>query len=326
MISVPLFKGFIFQISYVIFSSMGFLGLLIYLWVRHCKELSNELWGVTLYVILLIVVVALISDLHNTPHPALGYFVPNGRYLTQFVPILMILFFSAIRFWVSERRVSSPTISMLHVGTIFFIQAMIVLLATPLWVLVPASLVNNPDLGLFFAPEIFPFNRGLPWRGWPHEPSFLLLLGSILLLLPSILAMVGVLRNWSIRLLVIPQIVLVAAGSVIQFGGINIMQDTQKTLNMLFRSTANVCAVVSYFDKDMPATNEEFMHRFWCNGHGMQRKSWKDFKETAIAKPEIEDALFITRLDRIPQDGTGIEIVFKNADYVVITIKAGDEG
>jgi hypothetical protein len=203
---------------------------------------------------------------------------------------------------------------------------MIVLLATPLWVLVPASLVNNPDLGLFFAPEIFPFNRGLPWRGWPHEPSFLLLLGSILLLLPSILAMVGVLRNWSIRLLVIPQIVLVAAGSVIQFGGINIMQDTQKTLNMLFRSTANVCAVVSYFDKDMPATNEEFMHRFWCNGHGMQRKSWKDFKETAIAKPEIEDALFITRLDRIPQDGTGIEIVFKNADYVVITIKAGDEG
>jgi hypothetical protein len=323
---VPLSKGFIYQISYIIFSSMGFIGLLVYLWVRYFKELSNEIMGVILYVILAILIVALISDLHNTTHPALGYFVPNGRYLTQFVPIILISSIAVVRCLVGKKVFESSGTYVRHFFILFFIEAMIVLLATPLCVLVPASLVNNPDLGLLFAPEIFPFDRGLPWRGWPHEPSFLSIVGSILLLIPSVLAMLGVLRNWSFKFLILPPLALVVAGSVVQFGGINIMQETQKSLNMLFRYTANICGDVAYFDKDIPVTNEESMYRFWCDGHGIKRTNWADFKSLAHPQSKIVDAIFVTREDRLPLDGTDIDIIYRNADYVVIKAKYGIKG
>lgn len=272
--------GFFYQLSYLVLMSFGFLGVLIYLLYRYNNYLSFNITICGIYIILSIITIIIISDLHMAPNPNLNYYIPNGRYYSHFAPLIFI-FTIRLLFQINNIiKLSDQKKIYKNILIILLFQALIVLLATPLLVLTPYSFVNNSDLGLFWINEIFPFDRGLPWRANPYAPSYLLKISTVLIFIPLIFLAKLPLTNLRYKLTLLCVFSLYLTGSVVQFKGISMMQDTQKDIYSLFTSIPEVCKSTNYFDISLSNTNAKFIYQFLCpNGKYIEidDNQFKDF-------------------------------------------------
>ena len=280
----PLMKCFFYQISYVIYMSFGFVGYLGYYAYKKANRIPSHHWGGVTYIFFSIIIISVVSAMHMAPNHTLGHFVPNGRYLTQFSPLILI-FFCAVSEDISNCGRAQRHSLHNWLILIAVLQASIVFLASPLLVLVPFSFVNNPDLGLLWFLEIFPFDKGIPWRSAPYNQPTLLVLLSILTLTPALFAVItkSKLKRTLMGFILISMAITC---SIVQYGGVAMMQFTQKSLNELFIAEPMICGDNVYFDSSIKSQSLSFMMRFWCNKDEIRMiSSYSEISPSNIPKP-----------------------------------------
>jgi hypothetical protein len=258
--------------------SYGFFGILVYLIIIFRKKISKNIYYVSLYLIVQIIVICVINDLHNTPHKFIGYFVPNGRYLSHFGQIIIILTIS-ILLWLNKynKLQFNYILPLKLILFIIIIECLILVSFSPLKVLVPAAFMNMPDLGLMFSIEIFPFNRGIPWRGWPHNPSSFMTIFLLVSVLPSLLLSILFNLNKFKSYYLYFFLIIIIFGSLNQYAGISILQKSQNALNEIFSNSDDSCKGNIIFDSNIIDDNLLFMKNFWCGDSLINKNSWNEY-------------------------------------------------
>lgn len=151
------FLSAFYQISYIILGTFGFATALVALTVSRWRHIEPALrLSITFLILTLFGMIAL-SAVHMTAYRVIGYHFPNGRYFCGYFPIVFLFYF-AITFGQERLTRRSVGCSLLAVALSFAV----IVLATPLLVVSPSGLVNNPEMGAFFTL----FDGGhIVWRG-----------------------------------------------------------------------------------------------------------------------------------------------------------------
>jgi len=268
---ILLFAGLAYQLSYIVLLSFGFIGVFVLLWIRNFKHTSEELNGVSAYLLLSLGLVALISDLHMTPNPFLGYWIANGRYYANFAPLVIALVFLL---W-QEMAARSKSLPAGWLLAVLAAQWALVILASPMEMAVPYSIVNNPDMGLMFLPNYFELHSFLVWKTRTVPNVFQIGMAVVLTAMPLLMwgwqgASGGAVGKASRKCdqemgVLWLALLCVLMGSTVEYLVFTQMQGVQTEYNKLYIDhRAEMCGVV-YADKGLDAANLAFNHQYWCS-------------------------------------------------------------
>ena len=312
-----LVKSFIYQIAYVGFMSFGMVVIGLIFWGFKISKSSPELDLVMFSLVCTIVMVASISAMHNAPHPALGYWVPNGRYMSHLSPLLIIMAFIYRR----ENGYILTNRYIIRGIVLWIVMALIVYFASPLRMLAPMALTSIPDLGLMFWWE----GASFVWRS-EHNPSSEQLITSIFLLIPALALLVlpeyfsgtnkTKTQNYGVALIVVV-LVLVMFGGVQQYKRIGIMQATQASLNDLFRNNKFICGKYIYFDKAIADSSGtlDFMYKYWCSSSSPRIETVNDYLSSV--SHEGGRKLMVVSRKSIPNEDPRI-LEFSSPDFLLL--------
>ena len=166
-IGVPAFAGEValsvfYQASYIVWGTFGLISALIVTTASRWRRLPLELRLPVCFLFITMLGMILLSAVHMTAYRVLGYHFPNGRYYCTFFPFVF-LFYIAAAFGSGGFARKEVWWSVLAAAVSFAI----IVLATPLLVLAPVSIVNNPELSVFML--LFD-GKQIIWRGL-FEPA-----------------------------------------------------------------------------------------------------------------------------------------------------------
>lgn len=161
-IGVPAFAAEVglsvfYQISYIILGTFGFVSALGVLLLSRWRQLQPALRWTVVFLFLTLAGLIVMSAVHMTAYRVLGYHVPNGRYYCGFFP-LIFLFYFVVAF--GQESISRREVIFSILSSAF--SFVIIVTASPLLMVTPYSLVNNPEMAVFYTL----FEGGhLVWRG-----------------------------------------------------------------------------------------------------------------------------------------------------------------
>lgn len=283
-IGVPTFTAEVgisvfYQLSYIILGTFGFVSVLGVLLLSRWRRLSPALrWSVCFLFLAMSGLIAL-SAVHMTAYRVLGYHVPNGRYYCGFF-LFLFMFYFAIAFGQGAFSRKEIILSVLA-GVSSFI---VIVAASPLLMVTPYSLVNNPELAVFHT--LFEGGQ-LIWRSiftpsiWQRFTLGVFIIASIGL---SLLAA---------RLPAARLPVLCLSASLLAFAG----SQSHRFVVKLGASQAPINQVVSYaatrqetprifFDSTLKGGNAQFVMEMWTG-----RQETKYIDKPSMSSVSIDTSL-----------------------------------
>lgn len=268
---LPLIIGLCYQLAYVSLLSFGFFGVLILILIKSRRNIDDAMVGVVTYVLLSLTLVILISDLHMVPNPVLGYWIPNGRYFSQYLPPVVLL--SLLIF--SKARLSGEAWA-LWLLLVLLAEIALTVLATPVKMAAPYSIVNNPDMGLMFLWDYFRSGSFLTWQSINVPDRYQVVLSAVLVATPLLLlrrsvptpaAQTDATTCSRDRVVLLLILAVVGAGSAVEYLAFTQMQQVQSGHNTLYTShRSEMCGGRLYVEENLDLVSLEFVHRFWCEG------------------------------------------------------------
>ncbi|NQE51545.1 glycosyltransferase family 39 protein [Herbaspirillum rubrisubalbicans] len=253
-----------FHLAYISFSALGAATIIPAMTLQHWRALSLRERVLICYIVSSLAAITGISAVHMFVNPYLGYWMPNGRYLTQYVPPLLLL---AAVLW--RKTVQAQT----HIPTAWgvlscILTAAIVYLFSPLESMATFSIFNNPEIAPY---SLLLDGKDIVWRGHfaPTEWQRLIPTMATLLLCVSFFF----LRRWRgvVMGCIVLSILYLGVTSWHQSRLIRMMAWTQKPVNEFFRQDAqekkqiDLCMPEGlYFDVSLQNRNIDFIRGFWC--------------------------------------------------------------
>jgi hypothetical protein len=244
-----------YQLAYIFVGTWGLLGILAVFPVMRWRTFPKENFALIVFLVLCIVGLICLSALGMSGHRGLGYWMPNGRYLSVVVPLSVLLSLGLLD---HIPNASEKVWLILITATLAIVTA----LATPLLVVAPYSFVNNTELAL---PIRIIDKAAVVWRG-RYDPSayerviFAVIYGATGLVLIWV-------SRW--RNVFVFFVTLVFAGSFIaslaEHRYVKIIGETQAGLNdaVKFLHRQPVVEKSTAFDRDLKGSNVEYITRFW---------------------------------------------------------------
>lgn len=244
-----------YQLAYVFVGTWGLLGVLVILPVMRWRTFAKENFTLIVFAVLCIAGLIYLSALGMSGYRGLGYWMPNGRYLSVVVPLSVLLSLGLLdripsnseKFWL-----------ILITATLAIITA----LATPLLVVAPYSFVNNTELAL----PIWIIDKAhVIWRG-RYDPSIY-----ERVIFAAIYGAAGLMLIWVSRWrnIFFFCITLVFAGSFVaslaEHRYVEIIGQTQAGLNdaIKFLQREHLVEKEIAFDRELKSGNVEYIARFW---------------------------------------------------------------
>lgn len=284
-----------YHISYMLVAGFGTLFIVYYLLFRLWKNVSDGDKLLLFYLGISLVGICLLSSVHMIIFPPYGYRIPNGRYLTQFVPVFICIlfymynrYFDAVKEKISFRQL--PLVS---------IVILVVLIASPLYVLGAFMIVNGPDLAVYF---LMIEGKHIPWRSQFSPDIYQLLAPAGATLLAFIPFMFGRARAIASTVIILICFTILVMGIIHQSWLVHTMAGTQKQINKLFyRSSSgqmnvNVCAPYVYFESKLESTNIPFLYQYWCPTGKINYLNFSDIKKmTTIKRNDQKNRLIVTK-------------------------------
>lgn len=294
--------GVCYQLSYVIMSSLGTAFFVFFFAVKYWRCLAADVRMLIMYVMLSLITVSLVSTIHmlglidQTLYPGLGYWVPNGRYLTCLVPVFILLYLRLYQqFGVSFNLLQSKQCMC---GLVVALS--VVYLATPLQSLGAFMIVNAPDFALYF--HIVDGDK-FPWRT-SHDPNYSIRLVSVALSAVAILPFL-LKRRVGVVIFAIVMIVYFFYTSLYQAGLIRVMAESQKPVNKFItaslqsESELNLCTNSHiYFDKSLENYGFRDIYSYWCPRSKIRFTSLEELCKIHLVK-KYSEYNFIAKLGDI---------------------------
>lgn len=244
-----------YQLSYVFIGTWGLLGVLITLPVMRWRTIAKENITLIVFAVLCIVGLICLSALGMSGYRGLGYWMPNGRYISVVVPLSVLLSLGLL-----DRIPSNSEKFWLILITATF--AVVTAFATPLLVAAPYSFVNNTELAL---PIRIIDKAQVIWRG-RYDPSIY-----ERVIFAAIYGATGLMLIWVSRWrnIFFFCITLVFAGSFVaslaEHRYVEIIGQTQAGLNdaIKFLQREHLVEKEVAFDRELKSGNVEYIARFW---------------------------------------------------------------
>lgn len=273
-----------YQLSYVFIGTWGLLGVLMAFPVMRWRTIAKENITLIVFAVLCIVGLICLSALGMSGTFGLGYWMPNGKYLSVVVPLSVLLSLGLLDRILSD----SEKFCLILITTML---AIVTTLATPLGLVAPLSFVNNTELAL---PIWIIDKTQVIWRG-RYDPStcerivYAVVYGATGLLLI-------VVSKW--RNIFYFCITVVFAGSfvasLVEHRYVEIIGETQAGLNdaikFLYRQPVVEKGIA--FDRDLKNSNVEYIARFWTASNKLRYLDQKEAVDNAGNVPELN--FFIT--------------------------------
>jgi hypothetical protein len=282
-----------YQLSYVFMGTWGLLGVLMALPVMHWRTITKENAALIVFTALCIIGLVCLSALGMSGHRGLGYWMPNGKYLSIMVPLSVLL---SLRLLNHIPNASEKVRLILITATLAIVTA----IATPLLVAAPYSFVNNTELAL----PIWIINKsGVVWRG-QYNPAT-----SERVILAVIYGTAGSVLIWasSRRNIFVFLVAMISAGnlatSLAEHRYVEIIGETQAGLNdtVKFLHRQTVVENSTAFDRDLKSGNVEYITRFWTASDKLTYLDQSEVGDSMVSLPDL--SFFVT---------------FKNMPYPVI--------
>jgi hypothetical protein len=314
-----------FQLTYILASSLGLMLVIPYLALKSWRSLTASDRILILYTILSLTIISLISALHMLVSPTLGYWIPNGRYLTQYVPLQLLL---ALYLWTKYKPNTSDEKIWVRV-VLCIIAAMLVYAFSPLESMATFSIINNPDLSGY---SRFFDGRNLVWRP-RFTPDLLQRLAPVAMMLIGIIPILFFPKR---RLVCNLAIFL---GSIYLIGTtwhqhelIKIMSNTQRPVNSFFKGSAapgtvnDLCAAEGiYFDESLKDANFSFIRGYWCPLQPTRYLKLEQICAVSQHSSTVSPSppLFVTTHGN--PVAAQSSIAYKTDDYIALRVSCGEK-
>lgn len=167
-LSYKMLVSFFYQLSYVIISSYAMIGIGVTLLIIHWKKIDVAARTLMFFVILCASGVMALSALGMVTIPGLDYHMPNGRYTSFMLPLIIILTLN----FLFQLKTENIYLIMALIFT-----AIVAYVATPLYTRNPFSFNTMPDLSSIM---YFSDAGKFIWRSSVERPSNALRLNVVL--------------------------------------------------------------------------------------------------------------------------------------------------
>ncbi len=259
-IATGILLSFFYQFSYVFVGSWGIIGICTALLIVEWKSLNNITRDIILFAILCAFGLMALSALGMSSYKILNYKMPNGRYFSVILPLII----SIGMYLIFKTSLNKIVHNKLLISSIV-LTTLIAYIATPLYSRSPLAFTSMPEI----SPIIYLTDHGLVnWRPQMEMPSLLLRL-----LVPAILGAfvlaIYLLRNRSHTAKIAILIVLVGAAfsTFAEQHYMYMIATSQSPYNKVFiyfeRNHIDISTVV--FDKKQEQSNAPFLTPFWTN-------------------------------------------------------------
>ena len=111
-------------------------------------------------------------------------------------------------------------------------------------------------------------------------------------------------------------LLVIAAGSAIEYDRIGILQASQGPLNQVFRTVPSICSEAAIFD-DKLIGNEGYVHRFWCPSGKFNSAGLEYFRSKSAASGH--EMLFVTAPRFVVPDDKLKLVSQPNSSYVILS-------
>jgi len=273
-----------YQLSYVFIGTWGLLGVLMALPVMRWRTIAKENITLIVFAVLCIVGLICLSALGMSGYRGLGYWMPNGRYLSVVVPLSVLLSLGLL-----DRipNVSEKVWLTLITATLVIVTA----LATPLSVVAPYSFVNNTELAL---PIQIIDKAAVVWRGRYYPSTYERVIFSVIYGATG-LVLIWVSR-WRNVFVFFVTVIFVGsfAASLAEHRYVKIIGETQAGLNdaIKFFHRQPVVEKSVAFDRDLKSGNVEYITRFWTASDKLRYLDQKEVVDSTVNSPGLN--FFVT--------------------------------
>lgn len=273
-----------YQLAYVFIGTWGLLGVLTVFPVMRWRTFPKENFTLIVFSVLCIAGLICLSAFGMSGYRGLGYWMPNGRYLSVVVPLLVLLSLGLL-----DRIPSASEKVWLILITVTL--AIVTALATPLLVVAPYSFVNNTELAL---PIRIIDKATVVWRG-RYDPSIYERIIFAVIYGATGLVLIWVSR-W--RNIFFFCITLVFASSFVaslaEHGYVEIIGETQAGLNdtIKFLHRQPVVEKGVAFDPELKSGNVEYITQFWTASDKLRYMDQKEVVDSRVSSPGVN--FFVT--------------------------------
>lgn len=253
-----------FHIAYIICCATGAALVIPAVLPRLWRNLSSGERVMIAYLILSLAAVSTISAIHMFISPYLGYWVPNGRYLTQYGPALLLL---VALFW--KKKTATASIGWPIVPALLCCAgAAVVYFCSPLESMATFSIFNNPEIALY---SLLFDGLDVAWRGH-YDPNYWQRLVPVAVgLLVPVPFFFCSRRRFAIAVCTVLVTTVMALTTWHQSRLIRALALGQRPFNQLLdqsaaqRTQIDLCAKDGlYFDTPLRERNLTFIRQAWC--------------------------------------------------------------
>ncbi len=165
-LALSIFLSVFYQFSYVFIGSWGLVGIGSILLVAGWNRIKTPECHLFFFILSCISGLILLSALGMSSHSALDYRMPNGRYFSAILPMLITIILHLI---LKQNEIKYASVRLLSI--VVLITTSISIIAPPLYTLNPVAYTAMPELSSI----IFLKNKGLVlWGAMIVKPSFYL--------------------------------------------------------------------------------------------------------------------------------------------------------